>query len=100
VYLYIKNLRTTRLSKGLDHVKVKPFLLSKQYGLVTYKLELPLNTKIFNKFYISLLELADSETLLQRTFRYETEEEKEFRVEKILDHRDYKQIKLREFLVK
>jgi hypothetical protein len=46
------------------------------------------------------LEPADKDTPLQRTWRYETEEEREFEVEKILDHRDYEQIKLREFLVK
>jgi hypothetical protein len=64
VYLYTKNLRTKRLSKGLDHVKVGPFLISEQYGLVTYKLELPLDAKIFNKFHVSLLEPADLKTPL------------------------------------
>jgi hypothetical protein len=87
VYLYTKNLRTKRLSKGLDHVKVGPFLISKQNGPVTYTLELPLDAKIHPRFYVSLLELADLETPLQRTFRYEIEEEKEFEVEKILDYR-------------
>jgi hypothetical protein len=98
--LHTKNLRSKRLSKGLDHVKVGLFLISKRNGPVTYTLELLLDAKIYSRFYISLLELADSKTPLQQTFRYETEEEKEFEVEQILDHRDYKQIKLQEFLVK
>jgi hypothetical protein len=55
-------------------------------GSVTYTLELPLDVKIYSRFYVSLLELADKDTLLQRTFRYETEEETEFEVEKILAH--------------
>jgi hypothetical protein len=100
VYLHTKNLRIKRPSKGLDHVKVGPFLISKQNRPVTYTLELPPDAKIHPRFHVSLLEPADPETPLQRTFRYETEEEKEFEVEKILDHRDYEQIKLREFLVK
>jgi hypothetical protein len=50
--------------------------------------------KIYPRFYINLLELADKDTLLQRIWRYETEEDNEFEVEKILDYRDYEQIKL------
>jgi hypothetical protein len=98
--LYTKNLRSKRLSKGLDYVKVGPFLISKRNGPVTYTLELLLDAKIHPRFHVSLLELADKDILLQRTFRYETEEEKEFEVKQILDYRDYEQIKLREFLVK
>jgi transposase InsO family protein len=87
VYLHTKNLRTKRPSKGLDHVKVGPFLISKQNGPVTYTLELPPDAKIHPRFHVSLLEPADPETPLQRTFRYEMEEEKEFEVERILDHK-------------
>jgi hypothetical protein len=61
VYLYIKNLRIKRLSKGLDYVKVGPFLISKQNGLVIYTLELLPDVKIYLRFYVSLLELADLE---------------------------------------
>jgi hypothetical protein len=64
VYLYIKNLRTKQLSKGLDHVKVRPFLISKQNRLVTYILELLLDAKIHPRFHVSLLELANLEILL------------------------------------
>jgi hypothetical protein len=98
VYLHTKNLRTTRPSKGLNHVKVGPFLVSEQYGPVTYKLKLPSDTKIFNKFHVSLLEPADPETPLQRTFRYETEEENKFKVENIVAHQGNNHNK--EFLVK
>jgi hypothetical protein len=89
VYLYTKNLRIKRLSKGLNNIKVRLFLISKQNGLVIYTLKLLLDAKIYPRFYISLLELADLETLLQRTFRYKIKEEKEFKVKKILDYRQY-----------
>jgi hypothetical protein len=82
-------LRTKQLSKGLNNVKVRPFLISKQNRLVIYTLKLLLDTKIHPRFYISLLELANPETPLQRTFCYKIKEEKEFEVKKILDYRQY-----------
>jgi hypothetical protein len=57
--LYTKNLRSKRLSKGLDHVKVGLFLILKRNGPVIYTLELSLDVKIHSRFYVSLLELAD-----------------------------------------
>jgi hypothetical protein len=87
--LHTKNLRSKQLSKGLNHVKVRPFLVSKRNGLVTYTLKLLADAKIHPRFYINLLEPADKDTLLQRTWRYKTEEDNKFEVEKILDYRRY-----------
>jgi hypothetical protein len=39
---------------------------------------------IYSRFYINLLELANKNTLLQRTFYYKTKEENKFKVKKIL----------------
>jgi hypothetical protein len=64
VYLYTKNLCIKRLSKGLDNVKVRLFLILKQNGLVIYILELLLDAKIYLRFYVSLLEPANLEILL------------------------------------
>jgi len=89
VYLHTKNLRSKRPSKGLDHVKVGPFLVKKRNGPVNYTLALPSDAKIHPRFHIKLLEPADPETPLQRTWRYEVEEDNEFEVEEILDHRQY-----------
>jgi hypothetical protein len=75
--LHIRNLRTKRLNKGLNYVKVGLFLISKQNGLVTYTLELLLDIKIYPRFYVKLLELADLETLVQKTFYYKVEEDNE-----------------------
>jgi transposase InsO family protein len=88
VYLLTKNLRTTRPSKGLDHVKVGPFLIRKKNGPVNYTLDLPEDAKIHPRFHVNKLEPADPETPLQKTFHYETEEENEFEVEDLLDYRE------------
>jgi hypothetical protein len=86
VYLLTKNLRTKRPSKGLNNVKVGLFLIIDQKGPVTYTLDLPPDAKVYPQFYISLLELANLKTLLQKTFHFETEEENEFEVERIVAH--------------
>jgi hypothetical protein len=62
--LYTKNLRSKRPSKGLDYVKVGPFLVLKKNGLVTYILELLVDTKVYSRFYVNLLEPADKNTPL------------------------------------
>ena len=80
VYLLTKNLRTRRLSKGLDNVKVGPFLIIDQKGPVTYTLDLPPDAKIHPRFHVSLLEPADPATPLQKTFHFQLEEENEFEV--------------------
>jgi transposase InsO family protein len=87
VYLLTKNLRTTRPSKKLDHVKVGPFLISERISPVNYQLQLPQDAKIHPVFHISLLEPAHEETPLQNTFHYEVEEDNEYEVERIVDHR-------------
>jgi hypothetical protein len=78
--LHIKNLRFKQLSKELNYVKVRLFLILKRNKPVIYTLKLLLDIKIYSRFYISLLELADLKILLQRTFCYKTKEEKEFKV--------------------
>jgi hypothetical protein len=100
VYLHTKNLRTKRLSKGLDNVKVGLFLISKRNGLVTYTLELPLDAKIYPRFYVSLLEPADLETLLQKRFCYETEEDNVFEVERIVAYKGMGLYEVKHYLVK
>jgi hypothetical protein len=84
VYLYTKNLQTKQLSKGLNNVKVRLFLILRQNRLVTYTLKLLLDAKIHPRFYVSLLELASSKTLLQRTFCYKTKEDNIFKVKRII----------------
>jgi hypothetical protein len=74
--LLTKNLRTRRPSKGLDNVKVGPFLILEQTGPVTYTLNLPPDVKVHPRFHVSLLEPADPSTPLQKTFHFQMEEDK------------------------
>ena len=83
-----KNLRTKRLNKGLDNVKVGPFLILNQKGPVTYTLDLPADAKIHPRFHINMLEPSDPATPLQKTFHFKTEEDSVFKVEKILAHQN------------
>jgi hypothetical protein len=62
--LHIKNLRSKQLSKGLNYVKVGPFLVLKKNRLVTYTLKLLVDIKVYPRFYVNLLELANKNTLL------------------------------------
>jgi hypothetical protein len=98
VYLLTKNLRSKRPSKGLDNVKVGPFLILDQKGPVTYTLDLPLDAKVHPRFHVSVLEPADQSTALQKTFHFQPEEDNEFEVEKIIAHRDANNG--REYLIK
>jgi hypothetical protein len=100
VYLYTKNLHTKQLSKGLNNVKVRLFLISKQNRLVIYTLKLLLDTKIYPRFYISLLEPANLETPLQQRFRYKTKEDNVFKVEHIIAYKGIGLSEVKHYLVK
>ena len=87
MYLLTKNLRTQRLTKKLDKVKVRPFFISEQISPVNYRLALPKDAKIHPVFHISLLEPADPRTPIQKDFHYQADGEDEWDVEKIITHR-------------
>ena len=84
VYLLTKNIKARRLNKKLDYVKVGLFLIKEEKGPVNYRLALLQDAKVHLVFYVSLLELADNRTPLQTTFYYNTKEETEYKVERIL----------------
>ena len=84
MYLFIKNFKTKRPNKKLDHIKIGPFLIKKVKGPFDYELNSPADAKIFPMFNIFLLEPANPNTPLATTFCYHTEKENEYEVEKIL----------------
>jgi len=64
MYFFIKNLRTRKLNKKLNYVKVKSFLVKKIKRLINYELDLSKNVKVFLVFYILLLKLVDLNTFI------------------------------------
>ncbi len=55
MYLFIKNLKTRKLNKELNYIRVKLFFVKKTKRLINYKLNLLKNVTIFLIFYILLL---------------------------------------------
>jgi len=55
-YLLRRNIKIRRLSDKLNFKKLRLFKIEKKLGLVTYKLVLPKDIKIYSVFYIVLLE--------------------------------------------
>jgi len=70
IYLFTKNLRTKKLNKKLNYIKIELFLVKKTKRLINYKLDLFKNIKVFLVFYILLLKLADSSIFIQKIFYY------------------------------
>ena len=85
VYLLTKNLKINkRRSKKLDHVKIEPFFIKVVKGRVNYELNLLVDVKIFLVFHIFVLKSTHSNTLIQTTFRYQTQKDQEYEVKQIL----------------
>jgi hypothetical protein len=58
----MKNLRTRRPSKKLNHVKIESFLIKKAKRPINYELDLFKDARVFSIFHVSLLELVDLST--------------------------------------
>ena len=84
MYLLTKNLRTKKVSKKLNHVKIDPFFIKQQKKSVNYELNLFSDIKIHSIFHVSLLKSADPKTPIQNTFHFQYEDEDEYEIEKIL----------------
>ena len=84
IYLFTKNFKTKKSNKKLNHVKVDLFFIKKVKESKTYELNLFKKIKIFSVFDISLLELANFSTSIEKRFYFESDNEKLYTVEKIL----------------
>ena len=73
IYLLTKNLKTKKISKKLNHVKIDSFFVKQQKKSVNYELNLFLNIKIHSIFHVSLLKSADQNTSIQNTFHFQYE---------------------------
>ena len=90
MYLLTKNLKTKKVSKKLNHVKVDSFFIKQQKKSINYELNQFSNTKIHSIIHVSLLKSADSKTFIQNTFHFQYENENEYEIEKILTQNNQK----------
>ena len=65
MYLLWYNIKSDKLIKKLDAVKLGLFKILRKKGLVNYELELLKKIRILLTFYVSLLELVTLDAKLQ-----------------------------------
>jgi hypothetical protein len=84
VFLSRQNLKTKRLCKKLDNLRVGPFEILEEIGTVNYKLQLPPGMRVHPVFYKKLLEPAPLDAELATDIELEDDE---YEVEEIRDLR-------------
>ena len=65
MYLFIKNLKTSRPNWKLDYKKISLFIIKNKKSNITFELELSKKIKIHLIFYILFLESANPNILIQ-----------------------------------
>ena len=83
-----KNLKTKKISKKLNYVKIDSFFVKQQKKSVNYELNLFSNIRIHSIFHVSLLKSADQNTFIQNTFHFQYEKKNENEIETILTQND------------
>ena len=83
-----KNLKTKKINKKLNHVKIDSFFVKQQKKSVNYELNLFSNIKIHLIFHVSLLKSADQNTFIQNTFHFQYEKKNENEIKTILTQND------------
>src|SRR5438270_5519701 len=93
VYLLRKNIDTNHPSDKLDFKKLGPYKILRKKNRLNYQLELPEGSKLFDTYYISLLEPAPKDVRIEpnpvqpETIPLEDDanDNQEWEVQKILD---------------
>ena len=91
VYLLQKNIKTTRSSSKLNHVKIEPFKIIRNIKRTSYELRLSKSMQQKHSvFHVSLLELAPDKVsvLAQISDSYLIKQEERYEVEQILQHKN------------
>ena len=81
-------MKTTKINKKLNHVKIDSFFIKKQKKSINYEMNLFLNIKIHSIFHVSLLKLVDQNTFIQNTFHFQYEKKNENEIKTILTQND------------
>ena len=76
IYLFTKTLKMKKSNKKLNHVKIDSFFIKKIKKLKTYKLNLLKKIRVFSIFNILLLKSANLSMFIQKTFHFESDDEK------------------------
>ena len=71
IYLLTKNLKTKKINKKLNHMKIDLFFIKQQKKSVNYELNLFSNIKIHLIFHVSLLKSADQNTFIRNTIHFQ-----------------------------
>ena len=100
IYLLTKNLKINkRRSKKLDHVKIESFFIKEVKGRINYELNFFIDAKIFSIFHIFMLKFAHLNTSIQITFRYKSQKNQKYEIERILRQKNQQYlIKWRKYL--
>ena len=98
VYLVIKNIITKEPSKKLDYKYLELYKIIKRISENNYQLDLSPKVRIYLIFYIFLLKDAINVKLISTGRNNVKVNEKEYKVKKVLDTRNYQ--KRIEYLVK
>ena len=91
IYLLQKNINITRLSRKLNHVKIKSFKIVRSIKSISFKLNLFKEMKKKHLvFYISLLKLALLEILVlcQVSNNYLINQKEHYKVQKLLQYKE------------
>ena len=89
MYLFTKNLKINkRKNKKLDHVKVESFFIKIVKGRTNYELNFFIDVKIFLVFHIFMLKSTHSNTSIQKIFRYQSQKNQKYEIERVLQKRD------------
>jgi hypothetical protein len=98
IYLLCRYIKIKRPNDKLDFKKLELYKILKRIEPVNYRLELPIKSKLYPVFYISLLEPVKGTHILD-TIEIQPEHEiDEYKVEEILDERQIRNQK--QYLVK
>src|SRR6266581_3872723 len=88
VWLLYKNFKSRQLSKKLDYVKLRLFMIAAKISEVIYKLDLPVKMKIYLVQHIIMLEPAKGniKPLLYEMDMYRGQEKDKWDIQKVIGH--------------